>query len=176
MLPFLSSVSFQLFLSGCFCPGAAYLQVISGFCGHCRHYSCRFLFVFRSRLSFCCVFYLFFHFSTDKPFFPYCISGLLKRVAPVPLLFLVPLVPPMPIIVSVHCRMRWEACPRDPGSGIEPQRECGVPQRMPRPRLRYSWDARFPPVVGQAMPDNQGRLPGRARPTFAEPWHQVSGT
>jgi hypothetical protein len=33
MLSFLSSVSFQLFLSGCFCPGAAYLQVISGFCG-----------------------------------------------------------------------------------------------------------------------------------------------
>jgi hypothetical protein len=33
MLSFLSSVSFQLFLCGCFCPGVAYLRVISGFYG-----------------------------------------------------------------------------------------------------------------------------------------------
>jgi len=48
----------------------------------------------------------FFHYSADKPFFPYCISGFRKRVAPVPCLFLVPLVPLAAIIVSGHGRRR----------------------------------------------------------------------
>jgi hypothetical protein len=103
---FFSVVPVRLFLAW----GQLVFRVISGlspvFAGHCPHYSSRFLFVFRSPLSFCCVFYLFFHFSTDNPFFPYCISGLLKRVAPVPLLFLVPLVPQTLIIVSGHRQMR----------------------------------------------------------------------
>jgi hypothetical protein len=54
----------------------------------------------------------FFRYSADKPFFPYCISGFRKRVAPVPCLFLVPLVPLTAIIVSVHGRMRRKEASR----------------------------------------------------------------
>src|SRR6185437_13470976 len=72
----------------------------------------RFSGLIRIPVRFLFVWGFFFHYSADKPFFPYCISGFRKRVAPVPCLFLVPLVPLAAIIVSVHGRPRRKEASR----------------------------------------------------------------
>jgi len=64
-------------------------------------------------------------------------------------------------------------CDPEAGQGIRwsrdrPQRECRAAQRtgMPRPRLRYSWDARFPPGCRSGYAWQSAESAGQSRAAF----------